>query len=236
MANDYFQFRQFTVWQDRCAMKVGTDGTLLGAWSLAPIGECRILDIGTGTGLIALMMAQRYPNAQITAIDIDGSAIHQAQDNVMKSPFSSQITVLQKDVRNMSDAQGFDAIISNPPYFVDSLSCPVPQRNTARHTDSLSYHDLMCAVSVLLKESGIFSVIIPEESVSRLESEANVNGMFKSRIFHIHTTPRKTPKRCLIEFSKNIGKQCVIENVVLEDAPGSRSNWYHQLTKDFYIR
>ena len=103
-------------------------------------------------------------------------------------------------------------------------------------TDSLSYHDLMCAVSVLLKESGIFSVIIPEESVSRLESEANVNGMFKSRIFHIHTTPRKAPKRCLIEFSKNIGKQCVIENVVLEDAPGSRSNWYHQLTKDFYIR
>ena len=208
MANDYFQFRQFTVWQDRCAMKVGTDGTLLGAWSLAPIGECRILDIGTGTGLVALMMAQRYPNA----------------------------TVLQKDVRNMSDAQGFDAIISNPPYFVDSLSCPDPQRNTARHTDSLSYHDLMYAVSVLLKESGIFSVIIPEESVSRLESEANVNGMFKSRIFHIHTTPRKAPKRCLIEFSKNIGKQCVIENVVLEDAPGSRSNWYHQLTKDFYIR
>jgi tRNA1Val (adenine37-N6)-methyltransferase len=236
MANDYFQFRQFTVWQDRCAMKVGTDGTLLGAWSLAPIGECRILDIGTGTGLVALMMAQRYPNAQITAIDIDSSAIHQAQDNVMKSPFSSQITVLQKDVRNMSDAQGFDAIISNPPYFVDSLSCPDPQRNTARHTDSLSYHDLMYAVSVLLKESGIFSVIIPEESVSRLESEANVNGMFKSRIFHIQTTPRKAPKRCLIEFSKNIGKQCVIENVVLEDAPGSRSNWYHQLTKDFYIR
>ena len=87
MANEHFQFRQFIVWQDRCAMKVGTDGTLLGAWSQAPIGECRILDVGTGTALVALMMAQRYPQARLTAIDIDGDAVAQAQDNVMKSPF-----------------------------------------------------------------------------------------------------------------------------------------------------
>jgi len=236
MANEHFQFRQFTVWQDRCAMKVGTDGTLLGAWSQAPIGECRILDIGTGTALVALMMAQRYPQARLTAIDINGDAVAQAQDNVMKSPFSTRITVLQADVRNMSDNEGFDAIVSNPPYFVDSLSCPDPQRNTARHTDSLSYHDLMYAVSKLLKKSGIFSVIIPEESLSKLESEAYLNGLFRSRLFHIHTTPRKPPKRCLIEFSKIAGQQTVIEDVILEDSPGLRSDWYHQLTKDFYIR
>ena len=229
MANEHFQFRQFTVWQDRCAMKVGTDGTLLGAWSQAPIGECRILDIGTGTALVALMMAQRYPQARLTAIDIDGDAVAQAQDNVMKSPFSTRITVLQADVRNMSDNEGFDAIVS-------SLSCPDPQRNTARHTDSLSYHDLMYFVSKLLKKNGIFSVIIPEDNLSKLESEAYLNGLFRSRLFHIHTTPRKPPKRCLIEFTKSAGRQSVIENVVLNDSPGLRSDWYHQLTKDFYIR
>lgn len=236
MANEYFHFRQFTVWQDRCAMKVGTDGTLLGAWSLAPVGECRILDIGTGTGLIALMMAQRYPKAQITAIDIDSDAVAQAQDNVIKSPFSTQIKVLQQDVRNMYDSQGFDTIISNPPYFIDSLSCPDPQRNTARHTNSLSYSDLMKAVYLLLKKNGMFSVIIPEENLSKLESEAYLNGLFKSRISHIHTTPSKFSKRCLIEFLKNTNNQCVVENVVLEDSPGVRSDWYRKLTKDFYIR
>ena len=120
MANEHFQFRQFIVWQDRCAMKVGTDGTLLGAWSQAPIGECRILDIGTGTALVALMMAQRYPLARLTAIDIDGDAVEQAQDNVMKSPFSTRITVLQADVRNMPGDEEFDAIVSNPPYICES--------------------------------------------------------------------------------------------------------------------
>ena len=154
----------------------------------------------------------------------------------MKSPFSTRITVLQADVRNMPGDEGFDAIVSNPPYFVDSLSCPDPQRNTARHTDSLSYQDLMCAVSKLLKKNGIFSVIIPEENLSKLESEAYLNGLFKSRLFHIHTTPRKPPKRCLIEFLKTAGQQIVIDEVVLEDSPGFRSDWYHQLTKDFYIR
>jgi tRNA1Val (adenine37-N6)-methyltransferase len=94
----------------------------------------------------------------------------------------------------------------------------------------------MYAVSKLLKKSGIFSVIIPEENLSKLESEAYLNGLFRSRLFHIHTTPRKPPKRCLIEFTKSAGLQSVIEDVVLNDSPGLRSDWYHQLTKDFYIR
>ncbi|MBR1503223.1 MAG: methyltransferase [Prevotella sp.] len=237
MPNEYFQFRQFTVWQDRCAMKVGTDGTLLGAWSQAPIGECRILDIGTGTGLVALMMAQRFPNAQITAIDIDGDAVMQAQDNVKKSPFSSQIKVVQGDIRNMVDDEGFDAIVSNPPYFVDSLACPDLQRTTARHTISLSYKNLITAVDKLLKSHGLFSVILPEENLSNLEIEANVKGLFPRRIFHVHTTPRKNPKRCLIEFSRiSDYKTIIINDVVLEDAPNVRSEWYHQLTQNFYIK
>ena len=236
MAKNSFQFKQFTVYQDRCAMKVGTDGTLLGAWANAPVAAARILDIGTGTGLVALMMAQRFPEAQVTGIDIDEDAAQQAQENVVGSPFSDRIMINREDATKIDDKAGYDAIVCNPPYFVDSLSCPDPQRNTARHTDSLSYHDLMYSVSKLLKKNGIFSVIIPEDNLSKLESEAYLNGLFRSRLFHIHTTPRKPPKRCLIEFSKIAGLQTVIKDVVLEDSPGLRSDWYHQLTKDFYIR
>lgn len=218
-------------------MKVGTDGTLLGAWSQAPEGECRILDIGTGTGLVALMMAQRFPKAQITAIDIDEDAVMQAQDNVMKSPFSEQIKVLLEDVREMDDGEGFDAIVSNPPYFVDSLTCPDSRRTTARHTTSLSYGNLISAVDKLLKKDGIFSTIIPEENLSKLEAEIHIRGFFKRRIFHIRTTPKKKPKRCLAEFSKiSDYKHIITDDVVLEISPNIRSEWYHQLTQDYYIR
>ena len=122
MSNDYFQFRQFVVHQQRCAMKVGTDGTLLGAWAAAPSGQCRILDIGTGTGLIALMMAQRYPEAEVTGIDIDEDAVAQADENVRLSPFSERVRIYRQDIVNFTDIIGFDAIVSNPPYFVDSLA------------------------------------------------------------------------------------------------------------------
>ena len=117
MANGYFQFKQFTVRQQHCAMKVGTDGTLLGAWSQASAGLCRVLDVGTGTGLIALMMAQRYPEAQVIAIDIDEKAVFQAQENVSASPFADRIKVLEADVQTFEDSVKFDSIVCNPPFF-----------------------------------------------------------------------------------------------------------------------
>ena len=105
-------------------MKVGTDGTLLGAWALASAGPCRVLDVGTGTGLIALMMAQRYPEAQVIAIDIDEKAVFQAQENVLASPFADRIQVLEADVQTFEDSEKFDSIVCNPPFFEDSLVCP----------------------------------------------------------------------------------------------------------------
>ena len=134
MANGYFQFKQFTVRQQHCAMKVGTDGTLLGAWAKASAGPCRVLDVGTGTGLIALMMAQRYPEALAVAIDIDEKAVFQAQENVTASPFADRIQVLEADVQTFADSEKFDSIVCNPPFFEDSLVCPDPQRTEARHT------------------------------------------------------------------------------------------------------
>ena len=236
MSNDYFQFRQFIVHQQRCAMKVGTDGTLLGAWALAPSGRCRILDIGTGTGLIALMMAQRFPESSVLGIDIDPEAVAQATENVRLSPFSERIKILQEDLMKFDDTDGFDAIVSNPPYFVDSLECPDDQRTMARHTVSLTYEGLIRQSFRLLNDDGCLSLVIPSESRPLIESAASLEGFFLSRVCLIKTTPRKQPKRQLIEFRKHSVKELIIEEGIIEDLPNVRSSWYQQLTKEFYIK
>ena len=236
MANGYFQFKQFTVRQQHCAMKVGTDGTLLGAWSQASAGPCRVLDVGTGTGLIALMMAQRYPEAEFIAIDIDEKAVFQAQENVSASPFADRIKVLEADVQTFEDSVKFDSIVCNPPFFEDSLVCPDPQRTEARHTVSLGYRQLMESAFRLLKDDGRFSVIIPADCRSRLESEAHLRGFFISRLCSVQTTPKKAPKRYMIEFVKQTVNEIDITNGILESSPQIRSDWYRELTQDFYIK
>lgn len=236
MSNDYFQFRQFVVHQQRCAMKVGTDGTLLGAWAAAPSGQCRILDIGTGTGLIALMMAQRFPEAEVTGIDIDEDAVTQAVENVRLSPFSERVRIYRQDIVNFTDIIGFDAIVSNPPYFVDSLACPDDQRTIARHAVSLTYEQLMHLAYHLLKDEGRFSVVVPSDCRAKIEATACLEGFFTTRVCLIKTTPRKQPKRQLIEFQKHPVSELDISEGVIEVSPNVRSGWYQQLTKEFYIK
>ena len=236
MANDYFQFKQFTVHQERCGMKVGTDGTLLGAWAHAPISSARILDIGTGTGLIALMMAQRFPNASVLGVDIDEDAVSQAQENVAASPFATRIKICHENILDFDDSEGFDAIVSNPPYFVDSLTCPDKQRTKARHTVNLTYEGLMRSAYRLLKPNGLFSLVIPTECRSSIEAEARLVGFFLTRVCMIRTTPKKSSKRQLIEFSKYPENNLIIEEGIIEVSPNVRSPWYQQLTQDFYVR
>lgn len=228
MANDFFRFKRFTVWQSRCAMKVGTDGTLLGAWAN---GGRRILDIGTGTGLIALMMAQRFPEAELTGIDIDAEACLQAKENVEASPF--EVEILQRNVADMEGA--FDAIVSNPPYFDRSLECPDVQRTMARHTLSLSYAELMRHAWRLLTDEGELSVVIPADCKDRLESEAVLTGFFKVRECAVRTTPKKAPRRYLLAFRKHPAERLERQEGVIEDAPNLRSAWYRQLTCEFYL-
>lgn len=223
MANDYFRFKQFTIRQSLCAMKVGTDGTLLGAWAKG--GE-RLLDVGTGTGLIAMMMAQRFPQAVVLGIDIDEGAVTQARQNVAESAFADRISIVQRD---FAEVQGeFDCIVSNPPYFVDSLSCPDAQRSMARHADSLTYNSLMRHGWRLLSDSGEFSLIIPFDCKARLESEAVLAGFFKTRECAVRTTSAKPPRRYLLAFRKHpVPLECT-ELVIGSEA-------YHELTKDFYL-
>ena len=236
MSGNSFTFKQFTVRQERCAMKVGTDGTLLGAWATLERHDGRILDIGTGTGLMALMMAQRYPEARVTAIDIDAAAVEQASENVKASPFAARIAVCQADVKAFEAQEPFDAIVCNPPYFDKALTCPNDQRTQARHTLTLTYRQLMAAAWRLMADEGLFSVIIPNDYFQQMESEAHLAGFFLTRVYGIRTVERKPIKRYLIELRKHPQKELVKKEVVVEDAPNVRSEWYRELTKEFYIK
>lgn len=213
-------------------MKVGTDGVLLGAW--AEGGE-RILDIGSGTGLLALFMAQRFPQSQIEGVEIDAVAFEQAVENVRQGPYGSRIRLHCSSVQNFH-SEKFDSILSNPPFFVDSLKGPDALRNQARHSDTLSFHELFAAVSRLLSDKGVFSAIVPKESLEPFESEAYHSGLFITRKVEIKTVREKPVKRILLAFRHYRSQEYEHQVVCLMDNPGERSEWYHHLTRDFYVR
>lgn len=218
-----FRFKHFVVGQDLCAMKVGTDGVLLGAWARG--GE-QVLDVGTGTGLIALMMVQRYPEARVTALDIDEGAVRQATINVEQAEVKDRIRVVQQRVQEHKGQ--YDAVVSNPPFFIDSLNAPDTQRNTARHAETLTYAELMEAAWRLLKDDGELSVVVPFDYRQRMEDEATFRGFFPSRVCAVKTVERKPAKRYLLAFRKH-PCQCVKETMTIGDEQ------YRQLTGDFYL-
>ena len=234
MPNPFFSFKQFTVYHDRCAMKVGTDGVLLGAWTDLSQSH-HILDIGTGTGLIALMMAQRSPEAQITAIDLDAEAVSQAQENIQHSPWKDRVEAVLQDVCTYSSDEKFDTIVSNPPYFIDSLKCPDNQRNTARHTDTLDAQRLLEKVVELLTPEGRFSIILPADQTDDLFRIAESQGLYPSRWTKVITRPGLPPKRSLIEFQKKV--QPIQTNVlVIELERHVYSKEYIELTREYYLK
>lgn len=235
--SNQFDFKQFSIRQDLCGMKVGTDGVLLGAWAS---GGQNILDIGTGTGLIALMMAQRYPTAYITALDIESKACLQAQINTDLSPFSSRIEVIQDSIQHFSAAhqglKSYNCIVSNPPFFVNSLKSKGNERTLARHTDSLSYSELFRSVSLLLSKNGMFSTIIPAEYVEQFISEGYIFGLFLTRRCFIRTVESKPFKRCLLAFEKQKPSQIETLEVCMQTSKGAKTQWYTTLTGNFYIK
>ena len=231
MSNDIFKFRQFNVCQDFDGMKVGSDGVMLGAWAK---GGNRILDVGTGTGLIALMMSQRFPNAEVLAIDISEDAFAQAGRNVANSKFADRIEVRHISFQDLSVANRFDAIVTNPPFFIDSLKNPNQTRNLARHTDMLSYSDLFHSAKRLLTNEGCLSAIIPSDYKDRFVQEASICGFFISRMYGIKTVERKPVKRYLLEFK--LKRSDIIEaktfTMMTHD---ERSEWYNNLVSEFYL-
>lgn len=236
MSQPFFQFKQFTVWHDKCAMKVGTDGVLLGAWTLVE-SSARILDIGTGTGLVALMLAQRC-SASVIALEIDGKAAQQAAENITRSPWGSRIEVVCQDFRlysNKNNSLKYDTIVSNPPYFTDSLKCPDSQRNTARHNDNLSYEELLKGVSNLLSPNGTFTVVIPMDASDSFKDIASSQGLYPSRQLLVITKPGAPPKRTLISFTF-IKQDCKEEKLLTEVSRHRYSDEYIKLTREFYLK
>lgn len=226
-----FRFKKFEILQDRCAMKVGTDGVLLGAWAS---GGTRILDIGCGTGLIALMMAQRFPAAQVVGIDIDEEACGQARENVAASPFGDRIDVAHCRLQDYSGEE-FDAIVSNPPFFLNSLKNPDSKRAMARHADTLPFRDLWQGVKHLLSENGIFSVVLPSEVREYFVSEACISGFYLVRQCAVKTVERKQPKRYLLAFSRHRNGELENATEIMMIQDGNRSEWYAKITDEFYL-
>lgn len=252
-----FTFKQFAINQDRCAMKVGTDGVLLGAW--ARVAHCRrVLDIGTGTGLVALMATQRS-QAHIVAIDLDADAVAQATANVAASPWPARIQVMEVDAREIDNSDVsiqnsesthpeansefriknseflFDAILCNPPFFENALKSPDAARTMARHTDTLSFDELARSAARLLSPEGELSVIIPYDRVHDMTVSAACQGLFATRQTIVIPVEGGKPKRMLMAFSRE-GQPHSVETLCIHDAQRRPTADYVSLVSDFYLK
>ena len=237
MPNDYFQFKQFTVYQNNVAMKVGTDGVLLGAWS--DIGNAmRILDIGTGTGLLALMVAQRNQQAIIDAVEIDVDAYKQAEININTSPWGGRIHIYNQSFQEFSAncALQYDIIISNPPYFNNSFKSPKHQRSIARHSDDLPYADLIRGTKKLLKSDGKLTIILPVKEGEIFIKLALDNQLYCSKKLNVKPDDSKPIIRLLLEFIPHT--TTTVEHTICIETNGRHnySEEYKTLTKDFYLK
>lgn len=233
MANAWFRFKQFTVEQSRCAMKVGMDGVTLGAW--APVDEAqRILDIGTGSGLIALMLAQRAPAAWIDALEIDPQAADQARENVAASPWPARIAV-QTCALQAWQAPTYDLIVSNPPYFVPGPPAASVARDQARATHTLSHADLLQHALRLLAPGGRLALILPVEAGERCQQLAGQYGLVIQRRVLLTPCPGKAPNRYLLLFSRE-NNQPVTDELMVRTADGEYCGAYASMVAPFYLK
>jgi tRNA1Val (adenine37-N6)-methyltransferase len=249
MGRPSFDFKRFSVRHDACAMKVGTDGVLLGAW-VDVRDAVRILDVGTGTGLLALMMAQRteqsdqtspfahHPGTEqgrvfIDALEIDAAAAEQATNNVKASPWADRIRVVWGDARAWTEGV-YDHIVSNPPYFRQSLNAPGKVRNQARHDDTLSWEDLIALADRLLTPDGRLSLILPMEADGLIDAICWPHHLYLARRWTVASLPGRTPNRLLLTFQRH---QTAIEHghLCVQSQPGQRSSEFSAITADFYL-
>lgn len=233
MSNDYFRFKQFVVHQSNAAMKVGTDGCLLGA--LAEGGE-HILDIGTGTGVVALMMAQRNPAATVDAVEIDDHAVIDASANFAQSPFAGRLSLHHSSLQAFTADKQYDSIVCNPPYYDASLTNPDESRTTARHTEALSFTELCNKVFKLLAPYGAFTVILPTESLKLFTAEACIAGFVLEKHISIKTVSRKPARRHILKLCKVVeGEETIHEEHTIMNDDGTRSEFFTKLMSDFYL-
>lgn len=239
-----FQFKQFSIAQNLCAMKVGTDGVLLGAWTKTPNGN--VLDIGSGTGLIALMIAQRNANSTVDAIDLNKDAFLQTKINIENSPWHNRITAHHIALQDFNPNKKYQLIVSNPPFFVNSSKSGNEAKNLARHTDELSFNDLLQVVANLLLPNGIFSVVLPFAAATEFIELAKTHQLYLNRLCEVKPNLAKPSKRVLMEFSlhekellpvpkKNVRAGETTTLTIETNQRHVYTTAYQNLTKDFYL-
>lgn len=232
--NSGFTFKQFHVEHDRCAMKVGTDGILLGAW--APVAETRrVLDIGTGSGLVALMLAQRSrSDCLIDGVELDMDATTQARKNVAASPWASRVTIIESAIQDYQ-AQPYDLIVSNPPYFVAGQSFSDPARALARHTGALGSRDLLAACQRLLSATGEVALVLPTamaDEILCISADYDLHGVCYTAVI---TRAGKEANRVLLLLGRGLSR-CEQDEIVIHSADSAYSDRYIQLTHPFYLK
>jgi tRNA1Val (adenine37-N6)-methyltransferase len=233
MGRSVFRFQQFQVSQECCAMKVGTDGILLGAWAPA-LSPGQILDIGTGTGLLALMMAQRFPNAQIDAIEVEKDAWEQAKENCRQSPWSDRLTVFGEPLQSYETEQSYDFLICNPPFFHQGLRSPDPARKQARHGDSLSYPDLAFHSHRLSHAQSQMALVIPAEYFAVLDVAMEQANWHLRQQVGVQALPSKRAHRYLLLYSRQPGRLHRDQFCIAQE-PGRHSAFFLALTDDYYL-
>lgn len=235
MPNSWFRFKQFVIHQDRSAMKVCTDSCILGAWSVLELQQAKsILDIGTGTGLLALMLAQKS-NAAIDAIEFDPDSAGQARENTMITAWYNRIRVVEGDVRNFSPVDGYDFIITNPPFFENDLRSPESKKNKAKHDESLTLDELLTSITNHLKPDGRFSILLPYERTGYFEELAGTRRFFLSKKLTVRQTQDHAPFRsiCLFSYQKTTIPKSEI--LTIKEHDGKYSQEFVSLLEDFYL-
>lgn len=233
-----FSFKKFTVNQDKCAMKVGTDGVLLGAWAPLHHNPYSILDIGAGTGVIALMLAQRSTAEQVDALEIDEDAYEQATDNFENSPWADRLFCYHAGLDEFMDEpeDEYDLIVANPPFYTEDYTTGNEQRNLARFEQAMPFEDLTEAAGLLLSDTGIFAVIIPYKEEDHFIALALENELYPEKITRVKGTPQSEIKRSLLAFSRNENAVYHTDELVIETARHQYTPEYTELVKGFYLK
>lgn len=234
--NNYFQFKQFRIHQEKTAMKVNTDGVLLGAWADI-CGAETVLDIGTGTGLISLMIAQRS-SAIITGVEIEKNAAEEAVQNVKNSKWSNRVSIHHISFQDFAknSQKKFDLIVSNPPFFSNSLKNTNPHLSLARHNHLLPFEDIITGAKKLLNETGKMSLILPFDSANGFIEKARMENLFLTRLTEVKPFPDKKPNRCLMDYGKQTRDVQKTQISVFDETGKDYSNEFKLLARDFYLK
>lgn len=234
MSNGYFRFKQFCLEQDRCAMKVSTDACIQGAWTPLLSTDTRILDIGCGTGLLSLMLAQRQAVAAIDAIELNEAAALQAQENVQASPWADRITVMQGDARSFTATEKYDLVICNPPFFNNSLLGPAQQRNQARHTLSFGYEDLLDCLQRNFSGKGRAAVLLPAAEHLLWEQLLAKNNWHIIQLLYVSPRVGAAPNR-VVSICAREHAPCRSETLFIRREDNQYTDAFTALLRDFYL-